>query len=117
MKSRFLLFSLFALVLWLTTTSTEQGVRQANRVVEAPAEHQASGTIDYPQDSPVLFLHKLTGGEQTLVEQIRFLPGNSYANQLAQTRRPSLFISEFFIQVLHQRAAVPLFIKGRALLC
>ena len=79
--------------------------------------HQSQGAISCPQDQPALFLHKVSGGEQVLTEQIRLQPDKNYRNQLAQARKPSLFITEFTRQILHQRAVVPLFIKGRALLC
>ncbi|MFV0376730.1 MAG: hypothetical protein ACK5JD_05430 [Mangrovibacterium sp.] len=117
MKRLFQLLALFYAACWIASAIQAEVVPSVDLGSKSSINYQNQGEISYPQDLPAVFLHKVSGGEQTLVEYFRFLSDKNYENKLTQARKPSVFISEFSIQILHQWAAVPLFIKGRALRC
>lgn len=117
MKQLLHLLALLYAVCWIASAVPADAAVSIESGNKASIIHQSQGEIAYPQDLPTVFLHKISGGEQILVENFRFLTDKNYDNQLTQARKPSLFIREFSIQILRQRAVVPLFIKGRALLC
>ena len=117
MKQLLQVLALFYAVCWIASAIPANTATPNYSGNKSGIQHQSQGEFEYPQDLPAVFLHKVSGGEQVLTEHLRFQADKNHYNQLTQARKPSLFISEFSIQILHQRAAVPLFIKGQALLC